>query len=130
MRQEIDESRKTDSGRKDTSSEEDDSEVKEVEQDEEEDEEVGVISATPLRFPRQLTAALVTTSPSLTAPHVHTMADVHIPRFRQFRQPVVMTPVTLNPRPLRAAGSASQLVAAQPSGSQGKASPTDTPMGT
>ena len=36
--------------------------------------------------------------PSFSAPHVHIMADVHIPSFRQFRHPVVMTPVTLNPR--------------------------------
>ena len=49
----MEESSNTDSGRQDTSCEEEDlEEMEEVEQDEEEDdEEVGVISATPLRFP-------------------------------------------------------------------------------
>ena len=84
----MEESGNTDSGRLDTSCEkDDDSEGLEVEQEEEEDDEEGkVISAVPLRFLRQLTAAPVTTTsvPAFPAPHIHTMADVHIPRFRQF----------------------------------------------
>ena len=96
----MEESCNTDSGHQDTSDEEDDdSKGLEVEQDEEEEDEEGrVISAVPLRFPRQLAAAPVTTSVS-QAPHIHTMADVHIPGFGQFRRPVVMTPVTLHPTP-------------------------------
>ena len=80
----MEESGNTDSGRQDTSCEEDDNfEGMEVEQDEEEDDEEGrVISVVPFRFPQQLTAAPVTTSvPACPAPHIHTMADVHIPGF-------------------------------------------------
>ena len=69
-----------------------------MEQDEEEDdEEVGVISVTPLCFPRQLMAVPIPTTPLVPAfsapltttlsiptfpiPHMYTMADVHIPGF-------------------------------------------------
>ena len=122
--------------------------MEEVEQDEEDDdEEVGVISATPLRFPWQIMVAPVTTMPSFSAmhvhtmsttlsflaPHVHTMADVHIPSFRQFRQLVLMTPVTLHPSSRTVAGAAglvTQSRATQPSGSRRTASPADTPAGT
>ena len=85
--QEMEESGNTDSGRQDTSCEEDDSEGMEVEQDEEEDDEEGrVISAVPLRFPQHLMAAPVTTTsvPACPAPHIHTMADVYIPKFDSF----------------------------------------------
>lgn len=59
-------------------------------EDEDADEEVEVITTPPLLFPRTLT----TTSHSHLVP-----AGVHIPGFRQFRQPVVMMPVTVTGRP-------------------------------
>ena len=61
------------------------------------------------------------------------MADVHIPGFGQFRQPVLMTPVTLHPSSrtiARAAGSVTQSGAVKPSRSRRTASPANTPMGT
>ena len=130
----MEDSSNTDSGCQDTSKDEDDdSEGLEMEQDEEDDDEEGrVISEVPLRFPQQLAAAPVTTSASvIPAPHIHTMADVHILGFGQFRHPVVMTPVTLHPRSRTAvAGSIPHSTLVQPTVSQRIASPAAKTMGT
>ena len=68
----------TDSGQEETSSEESGSEG-----EEEDDEEVEVITATPLKFPR----------PVLSATAHLTPVSMHgIPGFGQVRQPVVLTP--------------------------------------
>ena len=106
----------------------------EVDQDEEGDDEEGkVISTVLLRFPGQLTVAPVTTTlvAVILAPHIHTMADVHIPGFRQFQRPVVMTPVTLHPRSRTSiARSIPHSTPVQPTVSQRTTSPAAMTMGT
>ena len=59
--------------------------------EEEDDEEVEVITATPLRFPRPVLSATT---------HLVPIGAHGIPGFGQFRQPVVMTLVSATTQPI------------------------------
>lgn len=98
----------TNSDRQDTSSEESSSE-----EEEKDDEEVEVISATPLLFPQPVLSATAHLVPVST--HM-----AHIPGFRQFKQPIMMTSATVAvpppvvPKPVADVGAGIQVATVVP----------------